>query len=97
MSMRVISLGKGYHASQEIFAAEDTFAKFILEGIVPFGESSFDVAAVSAGGIFSSHRCSPVSVQRVVANPRTCLPLRALAKSTAAQGDGSRPRMIEST
>ena len=36
--MRVISLGKGYHASQEIFAAEDTFAKFILEGIVPFGD-----------------------------------------------------------
>ena len=60
MSMRVISLGNGYHASQKNFADVDTFAKFILEGIVPFGESSFDVAAISAGGIFSSHRCSAV-------------------------------------
>ncbi len=97
MSMRVISLGKGYHASQEIFAAEDTFAKFILEGIVPFGESSFDVAAVSAGGIFSSHRCSPVGVQLVVGNPRNLLALACIAsKATVRPSFGVRSQWSRS-
>jgi len=47
--MGTISLGKGYHTTQKVFAPEDPFAQFLLKWIVLYREVGLDVTTICEG------------------------------------------------